>query len=102
MCLVAGPPEEDELYESAIVETNCVYRLVEDKLQPDDDYWGRVPRCSLLQSKEVSETRRQRAVCVLMFCGFISPTKVDLCTNKEARSSNDSFRMIRVGVCACV
>ncbi|XP_076146382.1 supervillin a isoform X2 [Alosa pseudoharengus] len=49
----AGPPEEDELYESAIVETNCVYRLVEDKLQPDDDFWGRVPRCSLLQSKEV-------------------------------------------------
>ncbi|KAL2085821.1 hypothetical protein ACEWY4_019141 [Coilia grayii] len=49
----AGPPEEDELFESAIVETNCVYRLVEDKLQPDDDYWGRVPRCSLLQSKEV-------------------------------------------------
>ncbi|KAL4624638.1 supervillin-like [Arapaima gigas] len=49
----AGPPEEDELYESAIVETNCTYRLVEDKLIPDDDFWGRVPRSSLLNSKEV-------------------------------------------------
>ncbi|KAA0725187.1 Supervillin [Triplophysa tibetana] len=49
----AGPPEEDELYENAVVETNCIYRLLEDKLVPDDDYWGRVPRCSMLNSKEV-------------------------------------------------
>ncbi|XP_061095115.1 supervillin a isoform X5 [Conger conger] len=49
----AGTPEEDELYESAIVETNCIYRLVEDKLVPDDDFWGKVPRCTLLSSREV-------------------------------------------------
>ncbi|XP_047662404.1 supervillin isoform X11 [Tachysurus fulvidraco] len=49
----AGTPEEDEFFESAIVETNCIFRLVEDKLLPDDDFWGRVPRCSLLGSKEV-------------------------------------------------
>uniref|UniRef100_A0A8C9T380 Supervillin n=1 Tax=Scleropages formosus TaxID=113540 RepID=A0A8C9T380_SCLFO len=49
----AGTPEEDELYENSIVETNCIYRLVEDKLVPVDDYWGKVPRCSLLNSKEV-------------------------------------------------
>ncbi|XP_048836086.1 supervillin a isoform X13 [Brienomyrus brachyistius] len=49
----AGSPEEDELYESAIVETNCIYRLFDDKLVPDDDFWGKVPRCSLLDSKEV-------------------------------------------------
>uniref|UniRef100_A0AAY5F0Z8 HP domain-containing protein n=1 Tax=Electrophorus electricus TaxID=8005 RepID=A0AAY5F0Z8_ELEEL len=49
----AGPPEDDELYESAIVETNCIFRLVDDKLLPDDDFWGKVPRCSLLGSKEV-------------------------------------------------
>lgn len=50
----AGTPEEDEFYETAIVETNCVYRLQEDKLVPDDDYWGRVPRCSMLSPTEVS------------------------------------------------
>ncbi|KAI4902371.1 hypothetical protein NFI96_025871, partial [Prochilodus magdalenae] len=49
----AGTPEEDEFYETAIVETNCVYRLQEDKLVPDDDYWGRMPRCAMLSSTEV-------------------------------------------------
>ncbi|KAF4076560.1 hypothetical protein AMELA_G00216450 [Ameiurus melas] len=49
----SGTPEEDEVFESAIIETNCIFRLVDDKLLPDDDFWGRVPRCSLLGSKEV-------------------------------------------------
>ncbi|XP_074430433.1 supervillin isoform X12 [Larus michahellis] len=49
----AGSPEEDEMYEAAIIETNCIYRLVEDKLIPEDDYWGKVPKCTLLQPKEV-------------------------------------------------
>ncbi|KAM4685315.1 supervillin isoform 1-T1 [Amazona ochrocephala] len=49
----AGCPEEDEMYEAAIIETNCIYRLVEDKLIPEDDYWGKVPKCTLLQPKEV-------------------------------------------------
>ncbi|XP_051522446.1 supervillin-like [Myxocyprinus asiaticus] len=49
----AGTPEEDEFYETAVVETNCIYRLMEDKLVPEDDYWGRVPRSSMLGSKEV-------------------------------------------------
>lgn len=41
------------MYEAAIIETNCIYRLVEDKLIPEDDYWGKVPKCTLLQPKEV-------------------------------------------------
>nr|XP_012644504.1 supervillin isoform X3 [Microcebus murinus] len=49
----AGDPKEDELYETAIIETNCIYRLTDDKLVPDDDYWGKIPKCSLLQPKEV-------------------------------------------------
>ncbi|XP_045066461.1 supervillin isoform X10 [Coregonus clupeaformis] len=49
----AGTPDEDELYESAIVETNCIYRLVDDKLVPDDDFWGKVPRCTMLSPKQV-------------------------------------------------
>ncbi|XP_078281776.1 supervillin a isoform X2 [Rhinoraja longicauda] len=49
----AGNPDEDEMYESAIVETNCIYRLVDDKLVPDDDFWGKIPRCALLNSKDV-------------------------------------------------
>ncbi|CAN9506228.1 unnamed protein product [Ophioblennius macclurei] len=49
----AGSPDEDELYEGAIVETNCIYRLTDDKLVPDDDFWAKMPRCSLLLPKEV-------------------------------------------------
>lgn len=55
--VAAGTPEEDEQYEGAIVETNCIYRLVEDKLVPDDDFWARMPRCSLLDPKEVRPAR---------------------------------------------
>lgn len=51
----AGTPDEDELYESAVVETNCIYRLMDDKLVPDDDFWAKVPRCSLLNPKEVRQ-----------------------------------------------
>ena len=51
----AGPPEEDELFESAIVETNCIFRLLDDKLVPDDDQWGKVPHSTLLESKEVRD-----------------------------------------------
>ncbi|XP_051989808.1 supervillin-like isoform X2 [Xyrauchen texanus] len=49
----AGSPEEDEMFESAVVETNCIFHLVDDKLLPDNDFWGKVPRSSLLGSKEV-------------------------------------------------
>ncbi|KAK7122880.1 hypothetical protein R3I94_019855 [Phoxinus phoxinus] len=48
----AGEPEEDELYESAVVESNCVYRLVEDKLVPFEEAWASIPTVSLLNSKE--------------------------------------------------
>ncbi|XP_043109169.1 supervillin isoform X1 [Puntigrus tetrazona] len=48
----AGEPEEDELYESAVVESNCVYRLVEDKLVPYEEACASIPSVSLLNSKE--------------------------------------------------
>lgn len=35
------------------METNCIYRLVDNKLVPDDDFWAKMPRCSLLDPKEV-------------------------------------------------
>lgn len=53
LSVAAGTPDEDELYEGAIVETNCIYRLMEDKLVPDDDFWARMPSCSLLNPTEV-------------------------------------------------
>lgn len=69
----AGDPKEDELYETAIIETNCIYRLMDDKLVPEDDYWGKIPKCSLLQSKEVQcvgATLPRKALCT-------GPDKID-------------------------
>jgi len=60
----AGEPEEDELYESAVIESNCVYRLVEDKLVPYEEAWASIPSVSLLNSKEVSNL-------LVLLCGFV-------------------------------
>ncbi|XP_068614015.1 supervillin-like, partial [Brachionichthys hirsutus] len=49
----AGEPEEDELYESGILDSNGVYRLHGDKLVPHEDAWAAIPSVSLLNSKEV-------------------------------------------------
>lgn len=49
----AGEPEEDELYESGILDANGVYRLQGDKLVPHEDAWATIPSVTLLDSKEV-------------------------------------------------
>ncbi|KAJ8364476.1 hypothetical protein SKAU_G00133070 [Synaphobranchus kaupii] len=49
----AGDPEEDELFESGVVESNCVYHLAEDRLVPHDDAWASIPSVTMLNSKEV-------------------------------------------------
>ncbi|CAN9509238.1 unnamed protein product [Ophioblennius macclurei] len=49
----AGEPEEDELYESGVLDSNGVYRLQGDKLVPHEDAWASIPSVSLLDSKEV-------------------------------------------------
>ncbi|XP_041825180.1 supervillin isoform X2 [Melanotaenia boesemani] len=48
----AGTPEEDELYEQGVVESNCVYRLVDNRLVPHEEAWASTPSTSLLGSTE--------------------------------------------------
>ncbi|XP_070704176.1 supervillin [Pempheris klunzingeri] len=48
----AGAEEEDELYERGVVESNCVYRLVENRLVPHEQAWASLPTVSLLGSSE--------------------------------------------------
>lgn len=48
----AGEPEEDELYESGIIESSAIYRVVEDKLVPYEEAWASIPSVSILNSKE--------------------------------------------------
>nr|XP_020461105.1 supervillin-like [Monopterus albus] len=49
----AAPPDEDELYERGVVESNCVYRLVENRLVPHELAWASIPTVSLLDPTEV-------------------------------------------------
>ncbi|XP_051925286.1 supervillin [Hippocampus zosterae] len=49
----AGEPEEDELYESGVLDSNGVYGLRGDKLVPHQDAWASIPSVTLLHSKEV-------------------------------------------------
>jgi len=49
----AGAPEEDELFEQGVVESNCVYRLVDNRLVPHEEAWASIPSTSLLGSTEV-------------------------------------------------
>lgn len=48
-----GPEEEDELYESSIIKTNMVYRLMDGALHPYEQYWGTIPKHEMLGKKEV-------------------------------------------------
>nr|XP_057904295.1 supervillin [Doryrhamphus excisus] len=48
----ASSLEEDELYERAAVESNCVYRLVENRLVPHEQAWASMPSVSVLESSQ--------------------------------------------------
>ncbi|XP_026466874.1 supervillin-like isoform X2 [Ctenocephalides felis] len=49
----AGHPDEDELYESGIVDTNMAYELQGDELVPLEKYWGSIPRISMLDPSKI-------------------------------------------------
>lgn len=50
----AGAPDEDELFEQGVMESNCVYSLLEDRLVPHEQAWASIPSTALLDSSEVS------------------------------------------------
>nr|XP_049599996.1 supervillin isoform X4 [Syngnathus scovelli] len=48
----AGAAEEDELYERGIAESNCVYKMLDNRLVPHEQAWASVPTISVLDSNE--------------------------------------------------
>lgn len=46
------------MFEVGVEESNCVYRLVENRLVPDEQVWASAPSTGLLQPTEAS-----RALC---------------------------------------
>ncbi|XP_077350736.1 supervillin isoform X3 [Festucalex cinctus] len=48
----AGTAEEDELYERGVVESNCVYKMLDNRLVPHEQAWASMPTVSMLDSNE--------------------------------------------------
>lgn len=49
----AGHPDEDELYESAIIDTNMVYELKDEQLVSHEKFWGMLPEIEMLDKNKV-------------------------------------------------
>ena len=45
-------PEEDEIYEEAIIGTNMIYKVNNEQLVPFESYWGRTPKYEMLTSDD--------------------------------------------------
>ncbi|XP_070526196.1 supervillin isoform X2 [Cardiocondyla obscurior] len=48
----AGHPDEDELYESAIIDTNMVYELKDEQLVLYEKFWGSLPKIEMLDNNK--------------------------------------------------
>ncbi|XP_058270254.1 supervillin isoform X3 [Hemibagrus wyckioides] len=48
----SGCSDDDQQYETAITESNCVYSLQGDRLLPHEQGWASMPRLSLLDSSQ--------------------------------------------------
>lgn len=49
----AGHPDEDELYESAIIDTNMIYELKDEQLVSHEKFWGTLPKIEMLDKNKV-------------------------------------------------
>ncbi|CAG4946890.1 unnamed protein product [Parnassius apollo] len=48
-----GHADEDEIFESCIVQTNMCYEVIDDELVPIKEYWGQVPRIAMLNQSKI-------------------------------------------------
>lgn len=48
-----GHADEDEIFESCIVQTNMCYEVLDDELVPIKEYWGQLPKIAMLNQSKV-------------------------------------------------
>ncbi|XP_052741917.1 uncharacterized protein LOC112053498 isoform X3 [Bicyclus anynana] len=48
-----GSADEDEIFESCIVQTNMCYEVMDDELVPIKEYWGQLPKIAMLHQSKV-------------------------------------------------
>ncbi|XP_058053609.1 supervillin [Anopheles bellator] len=49
----SGHPDEDELFEACLIESNMVYEFADDALVPVAELWGTIPRIGMLDAAKV-------------------------------------------------
>lgn len=49
----AGHSDEDDLFESCLVDTNMIYEYRDEQLVPIENYWGALPRIEMLDATKV-------------------------------------------------
>uniref|UniRef100_A0AAG5DD13 HP domain-containing protein n=1 Tax=Anopheles atroparvus TaxID=41427 RepID=A0AAG5DD13_ANOAO len=49
----SGHADEDELFESCLIETNAVYEYADEALVPLEEYWGALPKVGMLEPRKV-------------------------------------------------
>ncbi|XP_055913669.1 uncharacterized protein LOC129947223 isoform X4 [Eupeodes corollae] len=48
-----GHADEDDLFETSLIETNMIYEFADDSLVPMEKYWGAIPKVEMLDRKKV-------------------------------------------------
>uniref|UniRef100_A0A1B0D7W5 Uncharacterized protein n=1 Tax=Phlebotomus papatasi TaxID=29031 RepID=A0A1B0D7W5_PHLPP len=48
-----GHTDEDDVFESCLIETNMVFEYLDEELHPIEEYWGCVPRVEMLNADKV-------------------------------------------------
>lgn len=49
----AGHPDEDEVFELTLTDTNMIYEVEDEELVPREDYWGAIPKIEILDHNKV-------------------------------------------------
>lgn len=48
-----GHADEDEIFESCVIQTNMCYEVMDDELVPIKEYWGQTPKIAMLNQSKV-------------------------------------------------
>ncbi|CAB3220517.1 unnamed protein product [Arctia plantaginis] len=48
-----GHADEDEIFESCVIQTNMCYEVKDDELEPIQEYWGQSPKIAMLNQSKV-------------------------------------------------
>ncbi|XP_068142627.1 supervillin isoform X9 [Drosophila tropicalis] len=49
----SGHADEDDVFESSLIETNKIYEFQDDALVPMEKYWGSIPKVDMLDTRKV-------------------------------------------------